>query len=73
MPGSSKHASRTKKVASLGLAILLASTGLVSQDSSGQYTFHSETELVLVNVTARDQGWKSSQRLETRRLYRIGR
>ena len=55
MPGSSKHASRWKKAASLGLAILLASTGLVSQDSSGQYTFHSETELVLVNVTARDK------------------
>ena len=44
-----------KKVASLGFVTFIIATGLVSQDSTGQYTFHSETELVLVNVTARDK------------------
>lgn len=51
----SKHASRMQKAASLGLVIFLAATGLVSQDSTGQYTFHSQTELVLLNVTVRDK------------------
>ncbi len=55
MPRTSQLANRMRKAASLVLAMLLVTTGLVSQDSSGQFTFHSETELVLVNVTVRDK------------------
>ncbi|HUJ94160.1 MAG TPA: VWA domain-containing protein [Terriglobales bacterium] len=54
MASSTDHANRLRRIISLALALLIANSSS-SQDSSSQYTFHSETELVLVNVTVRDQ------------------
>ena len=49
------RATWTRKAAACGLTALMAATGLVSQDSPGQYTFHAQSDLVLVNVTVRDR------------------
>jgi VWFA-related protein len=45
---------RRSIIASL-LVIVMLCTGVSSQESSGEYTFRSRTELVLVNVTVRDK------------------
>ena len=37
------------------LVIVMLCTGVISQESSTEYTFRSKTELVLVNVTVRDK------------------
>jgi VWFA-related protein len=55
---------RTRKAVSTGLAVLLMATSLVPQDSSSQYTFRSQTELVLVNVTVRDKNGTPVQDLK---------
>jgi VWFA-related protein len=44
-----------KRAFATALALMLAGTSVVSQDASSDYTFHSKTELVLVNVTVRDK------------------
>jgi VWFA-related protein len=43
-----------KRALAMALALMLTETGVVSQDTT-DYTFHSKTELVLVNVTVRDR------------------
>src|SRR5258707_2975300 len=43
-----------KRALAMGLALMLTETSVVSQDTT-DYTFHSKTELVLVNVTVRDR------------------
>ena len=37
------------------LVIVMLCTGVISQETSTEYTFHTKTELVLVNVTVRDK------------------
>ena len=37
------------------LVIVMLCTGVISQESSSEYTFRSKSELVLVNVTVRDR------------------
>jgi len=37
------------------MTVILAGLCVMSQDKSGDYTFHVKTELVMVNVTARDK------------------
>lgn len=37
------------------LVVVMLCTGVISQESSSEYTFRSKTELVLVNVTVRDK------------------
>ncbi len=44
-----------KRAFATALALMLAGTSVLSQDASSDYTFHSKTELVLVNVTVRDK------------------
>ena len=44
-----------KRTLAVALALLLASSSVVSQQSSNDYTFRAKTELVLVNVTVRDR------------------
>ena len=46
---------RVKRTLAVALALLLASSSVVSQQSSNDYTFRAKTELVLVNVTVRDK------------------
>ena len=43
-----------KRALAMALALMLTETSVVSQDTT-DYTFHSKTELVLVNVTVRDR------------------
>src|SRR6202040_1765511 len=43
-----------KRALAMALALMLTGTSVVSQDTT-DYTFHSKTELVLVNVTVRDR------------------
>ena len=49
-----RHASWAKRTLTTALALMLASTSVVSQDTT-DYTFRTKTELVLVNVTVRDK------------------
>src|SRR5580704_1024278 len=49
-----QHASWTKRTLTMALSLMLASTSVVSQDTT-DYTFRTKTELVLVNVTVRDK------------------
>jgi len=44
-----------RRAVAFGLAILFACGNLLSQDASRDYTFRAETEVVLVNVTAKDK------------------
>ena len=44
-----------KRTLAVALALLLARSSVVSQQSSNDYTFRAKTELVLVNVTVRDR------------------
>jgi VWFA-related protein len=44
-----------KRAFATALALMLAGTSVLSQDASSDYTFHSKTELALVNVTVRDK------------------
>ena len=46
----------TKRGLAIVLALVLAHVSVVSQQTPTDYTFHSTTELVLVNVTVRDKG-----------------
>ena len=49
-----QHASWAKRTLTMALALMLAGTSVVSQDTT-DYTFRTKTELVLVNVTVRDK------------------
>src|SRR5580704_8470593 len=49
-----QHVSWAKRTLTTALALMLAGTSVVSQDTT-DYTFRSKTELVLVNVTVRDR------------------
>ncbi len=49
-----QHASWAKRTLTTALALMLAGTSVVSQDTT-DYTFRTKTELVLVNVTVRDK------------------
>ena len=44
-----------KRTLAVALVLLLASSSVVSQQASNDYTFRAKTELVLVNVTVRDR------------------
>ena len=44
-----------RSILASALVVMLLCTGVISQDSSSEYTFRSKTELVLVNVTVRDK------------------
>jgi VWFA-related protein len=45
----------TKRVLSVVLALVLVQVNVASQQTTTDYTFHTTTELVLVNVTVRDR------------------
>ena len=49
------YARLMKQAVTTRLAVTLACSGLLSQESSNEYTFRSNAELVLVNVTVRDK------------------
>ncbi len=49
-----QHVSWAKRTLTTALALMLAGTSVVSQDTT-DYTFRTKTELVLVNVTVRDK------------------
>ena len=49
------YARLMKQAVTTLLAVTLACSGLLSQESSNEYTFRSNAELVLVNVTVRDK------------------
>jgi hypothetical protein len=44
-----------RSILASALVIVMLCTGVVSQESSQEYTFRSRSELVLVNVTVRDK------------------
>ena len=55
MDEEKKSARLWQKVQALGLVLIMICPSLPSQESSTGYVFHTQTEIVLVNVTARDK------------------
>jgi VWFA-related protein len=55
MAEEKKFARWWQKVQALGLILIMICPSLPSQESSTGYVFHTQTEIVLVNVTARDK------------------
>jgi VWFA-related protein len=55
MTSTTNRVNWAKRTLAVALALLLASSSVVSQQSSNDYTFRAKTELVLVNVTVRDR------------------
>src|ERR1700692_2392776 len=58
-----QHVSWAKRTLTTALALMLAGTSLVSQDTT-DYTFRTKTELVLVKVTVRDKNGNSVRDLK---------
>ena len=55
MRADTKFERLRRKILALGLALLILCASLPSQDTPTGYVFHAQTEIVLVNVTARDK------------------